>query len=315
MQKQEQTRTTPGVWNAIVTGFDLTAKNLWLLALPLLLDLFFWIGPRLHFQTLIAGLVASLPQEPQILELAAPVLEAAPRTNLFTVLSVPLVGVPTLMATLSPESLPVQPAAGEVSSWGVWVLLFAGLMALGLLLTAVYYMMITAVVSQPPGRIDWRYWARKWAPATRRLFGLALLFIGVSLLIYLPISFVGAVAFLIAAPLGTLILLMAPLVLVWVVIYLSMAPQIIFLEEQPALRAARGSLGFVQHNLLPVLLLLLLILLAGTVVDWLLVLAENGTWFTLINIAGHAFVSTALVTAIFVFYRDRAAGAAGQSSA
>lgn len=314
MQKQEETRTQPGVWQAIVTGFDLTAKHPWLLILPILLDLFFWLGPRLQFQSLITDLIATLPQDPQLLEFMGPLTEVAPRTNLFTVLSVPLIGVPTLMATLSPETLPLQPAAWEVDSWGVWVALFMGLLVIGLLLTAVYYLMITAVVSQPPGRIDWRYWAGKFAPATRRLFALALLFVAISLLIYLPISFVGAIAFLIAAPIGTLILLVAPLVLVWVVIYLSMSPQIIYLEERPALRAARESLSFVQRNLLPLLLLLLLVLLAGTVVDWLLVLAENGTWLTLINIAGHAFVSTALVTALFVFYRDRAVtgGAAGR---
>jgi hypothetical protein len=229
------------------------------------------------------------------------------------VLSVRLVGVPTLMATLSPEALPLQPLALEVDSWAVWVALLVGLLVIGLLFTAVYYMMITAVISQPPGGLDRRYWSGRLGPATRRLFALALLFVAISLLIYLPISFIGAIVFVIAAPIGTLILLMAPLVMVWVVIYLSMSPEIVFLDERPALRAARESLVFAQRNLLSLLLLLLLVLLAGTVVDWLLVLAESGTWLTLINIAGHAFVSTALVTALFVFYRDRAisGGAAG----
>jgi hypothetical protein len=305
MQKQEQTTITPSVFRAIIGGFDLTAKHLWLLIVPVLLDLFFWLGPRLHFQTLIEQLVASLPQEPELLDLAAPLLEAAPRANLFTVLSVPFVGVPTLMATLSPETLPVIPGTLDVGSWWAWIALLAGFMILGLLFTAVFYVMITAVVSPGTDGPDWRSWPGRIGTAWKRLLVLALFFVAISMVVYVPISVIGGLIFVFFPPLGTLILLIAPFMLIWAVIYLSMAPQIITLYDQPALRAARESMRFVQKNLLAVLLLLLLILLLGTVVDWLLILAENGTWFTLINILGHAFVSTALVTALFVFYRDR----------
>jgi hypothetical protein len=63
----------------------------------------------------------------------------------------------------------------------------------------------------------------------------------------------------------------------------------------------------VQGNLTVVLAMLLFIILIGALVDWLLILAENGTWFTLFNILIHAFVSTSLVTAFFVLYEDRSA--------
>jgi len=39
--------------------------------------------------------------------------------------------------------------------------------------------------------------------------------------------------------------------------------------------------------------------------DWLLLLAEDGGWFTAVSILGHGFVSTSLVVATFNFYRDR----------
>ncbi len=315
MQKQERTAVTPGVWNAIITGLDLTAKHLWLLLLPVLLDLFFWLGPRLHFQTLIEEMVAALPQETDLLEFAAPLLEVAPRTNVFTVLSVPFIGVPTLMATLSPETLPVAPSSTDIDSWGVWIALFLGLMVLGLFLTAVFYVMISSVVAPPAVGRSFGSWLAVSGKVFQRLLLLTLFFIAVSLAIYIPISLVGALAFVFSAPLGTFILLVAPFVLIWVVIYLSVAPQIIVLDNQPALQAVRGSVLFVRHNLLAILLLLLSIILVGTIVDWLLVVAENGTWFTFVNILGHAFVSTALVTALFVFYRDRSAPRAPADSA
>jgi hypothetical protein len=305
MRKQEQTAVTPSVFQAIATGFDLTAKHLWLLVLPVLLDAFLWLGPQMHFQTLIERIVDSLPQEANLTELVAPLVDAAPRTNLFTVLSVPFVGVPTLMSMLSPETVPLQPVAYDIDSWGIWIALFVGMIVFGLLLTAVYYVMIASVVNPWSEGVGLTGWAAKVGITWIRLLVLALFFLVISLIIYLPVSFVGAVAFMIAAPIGSLIMLIAPIILIWVVVYLSVAPQIIVLEERPALRAARESMRFVQQNMLAVFLLLLLILLASTVVNWLLVLAENGTWLTLLNILGHAFVSTALVTAIFVFCRDR----------
>jgi hypothetical protein len=139
-----------------------------------------------------------------------------------------------------------------------------------------------------------------------RLLVLALLFIAIAMTVYLPISLVGGIAFMFSPAVGTLILLAAPFIIIWIVIYFSMTPQIILLDSLPALRAVRESARFVQRNMLTVLLLLLIILLVNTIVDWLLVMAENGTWLTVINLLGHAFISTALTTAVFVFYRDRA---------
>jgi len=54
-------------------------------------------------------------------------------------------------------------------------------------------------------------------------------------------------------------------------------------------------------------LMILAILLLGAIIDWLLIAAENGTWFTMFNILIHAFVHTGFVTAFFILYQDRSA--------
>jgi hypothetical protein len=41
--------------------------------------------------------------------------------------------------------------------------------------------------------------------------------------------------------------------------------------------------------------------------------ADDGSWLTLGTITGHAFVSTALIVATFLFYRDRVRPAAQQN--
>jgi hypothetical protein len=65
------------------------------------------------------------------------------------------------------------------------------------------------------------------------------------------------------------------------------------------------SFQIVRRNLLSGLGLLLSLIVISQLLDWLLLMAEDGSWFTLVSIMGHAFVSTALVTATFLFYRDR----------
>jgi hypothetical protein len=305
MQKQEEKSATPSVWSALASGFDLTARHPWLLLLPIILDLFIWLGPRLRFQALIEQMVAILPQEAQIVELSSELSQLAPQTNLFSVLSVPLMGVPVLLAGLAPERTPLVSRIIEIGSGTEWLLLFVFLSALGLLLTAIYYVAIGAVVRQqaPESGRDWlAITGRGWL----RLAGLALLFMVIATIIYIPISLIGAIFFILNSTLGMMVVLLAPLVLIWVVIYLSFAPPGITLNDRSLLRAVKESVQLVQSNLVTVLTILLLILLLGAIVDWLLILADNGTWLTIFNILIHAFVNTGFVTAFFIIYQDRA---------
>ncbi len=308
MQKQEQTSTVPGVWSALASGFDLTTKHPWLLLLPILVDLFFWLGPRLRFQGIIDQIIVSLPEETGILELAGQLAEAGPQTNLFTVLSLPLIGVPAMLAGLAPERTPLSPKIHEISGVTEWLVLFAILSLVGLLLTAVYYGTVASVVGkrnrsgkdQSSGT-----WVASIGVNWLRLLGFALLFLLLAVIVYVPVSMVGAIFFLLNSTLGMLVLFVAPLIIIWITIYLSMTPQSITLNGQPLFRALRESVLLVQTNLLAVLSLLLIILLLSAIVDWLLIMVESGGWLTLVNILGHAFVHTALLTAFFIFYQDR----------
>ena len=145
VQKQDKTTALPGVLATISAGFELTTRFLWLMLLPALLDLFLWIGPRLSFRTLIESTLetslALLPTDmmtidPQLL------LETAGRLNHFAYLSVSLLGVPTLMREIPPQTTPLTPAViegGGALAWFGYLLLFT---VLGLLLTALYYNLI-----------------------------------------------------------------------------------------------------------------------------------------------------------------------------
>ena len=138
-----------------------------------------------------------------------------------------------------------------------------------------------------------------------RLIGLVILFLFIAMILYTPLIIIGSVLLVINPALGSIAALAGIFLMSWVVIALSMAPFGIVLNGRPVLKAVVESTRLVQTHLPSVLYLLIAIFFIGAILDWLLFAVENGTWLTLINIAGHAFVSTALVAAVFIFYRDR----------
>jgi hypothetical protein len=123
MRENEHTVSPPGVMATLSAGFDLTAKHLWLVLLPVALDLFYWLGPRLSFQQLVEQLVSFWQQETLLMGIDADMLlELAPRTNLFTSLSLPVIGVPAFVVGLVPERTPFPTQIVELESFWTWAL-------------------------------------------------------------------------------------------------------------------------------------------------------------------------------------------------
>jgi len=190
MQEQEQITTLPGVFATIAAGFDLTAKHIWLLALRVILDVFYWLGPRLRFQDLITEILALLPQEADLLDIGSQLAQVAPRTNLFTTLTVQLIGVPALMVGLVPEKTPISPQVLDVTTWSGWIGLFALFSIIGLLLTAIFYTLMAFALNKqtPDGEIlSSDQWAKRVGTSWIRFIGLVLFFLLIVFIIYILI--------------------------------------------------------------------------------------------------------------------------------
>ncbi|MCS7040797.1 MAG: hypothetical protein RMN24_02340, partial [Anaerolineae bacterium] len=107
MTTATQTQSKPlGVIDAIQRGFDLINHRLWLLLIPVLLDLFLWRGPRLSpAPWLDARLDAFLAQPELSAELPSDFLLMLEETrlmvnnlNLFALLTGLVTGLPSFMA-------------------------------------------------------------------------------------------------------------------------------------------------------------------------------------------------------------------------
>ena len=138
-----------GVIGCLRAGFEVVGRNPWLVGLPVLLDLFLWLGPRLSIEPLVDTLVRMLKMQPiadpsaarQVTQATELLQEFGKHSNLFSVISgLPLLTVPSLLAQRAPGSL--SPLA-QTSTWAVRgtftpLVLMLAIIAVGVLLGLVY---------------------------------------------------------------------------------------------------------------------------------------------------------------------------------
>lgn len=280
------------------------------MVIPAVLDLFLWIGPRLSFRPLIESLAAQMPEQALLMDMG-PMLETfAARLNHFTYLSVSLMGVPALMTGLTPEKTPLQPQIIERAGWGEWFGYMALFTVAGLLLAAIYYSLIAYVLRRtgaaaagtkmPPLHIG-RRTLRTWL----RLLGLVALFLAFVVVVTFPVALLAGVVSLLSQMLATVLLMGAAVFVIWIVMFLGYTPQGMTLNPRGFLPSLVESVNLFRANLPSSLGLLFLVTLIRRLLSLILLTADSGTWVTGINLLAHAYISTALIMALFIFYRDR----------
>ena len=294
----------PGIIATLVAGFELATSHLWLLAFPIILDLFYWLGPRLRIIDAVSDSVAILRDEPAFASLVDNMIELAPRINLFTSLSVPIIGIPALMGGLIPEETPIKTVNYEIGGDFSWILIVIALSLIGLGLTALYLYLIGRVlkVASEIELLTFSESLRSLFVAFMRLLGFVIVFAVVLLLLAIPLLPVAFLLGMINSNLFFGVILVAFIV---VVAYLSLAIPGIVMNNRPIFMAIRESIKLVFRNLMQTLNLLVIVFLIANGTNLLWHMADDGSWITLVSILGHAFISTALASTIFVFYRDR----------
>lgn len=302
-----------GVLACITAGFEITARRPWLLLLPVLLDLFLWLGPRLSVAPLLAEVKATIPPEAvgnstnyQILQETLDQLSG--QFNLFGTLSPgPLVGLPTLMRTRmmrtdAPAANPwgLRPTWTVASLAGLWGYAFLFGM-IGLALNVLYLRQVGQSVIQetesalPGPGSPIALWIQ--------LCVSVLVALPMALLITMPMAL--AVSGLLTPGLGSILSLVLLSFIFYVVFHLVFVVPGLVQLRKPLLRAVWESALLVQVDFMRVLALVLIILGVTAGLNFVWSLPEPTSWATLVGIGGHAFVATALTVALFVFYQER----------
>ncbi len=294
----------PGIISTITKGFEFTTRHIWLLFIPITLDIFYWLGPRLNITAIVSEAISILNSESALSGLVEEILVVAPRINLFTNISVPIIGVPALMAGTIPEDTPINTLNIELTNSLSWLFILFALTILGIGLTTIYLGLISWSLKlengyEFPGAMEF---AGSTLLAIFRLLGLGLAFMLIVFLVSLPML---PIAFILGL-ISTALMGGALLIIIFIVVaYLSLAIPGIIYNNRPIIKSIVESVRLVYRNMLSTvnILLIAILIINGTNILWHM--ADNGSWLTLISIIGHAFISTGLAASIIIFYRDR----------
>ncbi len=306
-----------GLIDTLSAGFDRTAKRLWLILIPVLLDLGVWLGPRLSLNGLMQSAIRLLPdgtelgtQYAQAIELSRSWLaEVGQTTNLLTLLSMRVLGLPGLSGSLVPPAAPATMIQRTID-------IQSGLAALGVMLLLLFLGLLVGcgtlslmAADARDGQLSPGYalgvaW-RSWVRLTFLLSGTAVLVFGVVVGASMIAGLIGVVSMQLAAWILTF--------LAWTLIILSIYGGLLFyftsraviLDDKGLLSSMRSALHVLQRNLMASLgfILIVNLLHVGLLYIWRL-LAVN-TIGMIAAIVGNAYVNTGLVMASFIFYRER----------
>jgi hypothetical protein len=324
-----------GVVDALSAGFALVARRAWLLAIPVLVDLFLWLGVRLSVEPLVrealatvgslsgAGGASPLPEEAQ-----AALLQWAAQSNLFVLLRPPgfLVQgasagwlVPAAAEAATPAAFPgVQPLVLPISNLGTALAAGAGTFLAGLFLAALYLCWVAQALLQDEGAPWWpplRHVGRTWARfvAYTVALGLVLGMLALPLLALAALALASGQALLVwMVNLSSLAFLW---LWVWLVLYLFFAVEAMVLNRVGVWAGVWSSIQVVARNFWPTVGLFALstLIAAGTTVIWQRI--QGTLWGMAVGILGGAFIQTGLVAANLIFFRSRYARLAGVPAA
>ncbi len=294
----------PGLIASLAAGFDSVANSITVIALPVLFDLFLWFGPHLRLRDLFQPWLEQLPILYSNMTSAAN-LEAAQqiwsdlieRINLFSVLRTFPVGTSSLlsieMPILTPLGSPPTFEAGSILGligWGALAVL------VGWLIGALYYYWVSKVTLRPEILPLWKSLAQT-------IF-LSLIWVVLLFAVGMPVLTFLSLTTLISPALGQVVLFVAGMAALWLVVPVYFSAHGIYTYQMDALKAILNSLRMIRFTLPSTFLFLLLLTVIGQGLRFLWTTPPQDSWWMLVGIIGHAFVSTALLAASFIYYRD-----------
>lgn len=310
-------------WQSVIdslsAGYRFLGRRVELIAIPVLLDLWLWLGPQLSVAPLMEDFVryyertVGMEGMPSIAPAASPeiLLEASKHSNLMDALvSGSLLHVPSLLATIGQTG---RGALYEIGSAAAALGLFTGLSVLGLLI-GVFYMNLLARAlplggaAKPASAGEFvRLVLRQWL---RVMIFLVVLFV---LLVAgaLPVMIGSALLAFLSPALTSLFLFVFLGAVLVLMFYLYFVTAAIVLDDLPVHRAVFQSFAVVRGNFTATLLLIVLTSLISVGITLIM---SRLTQFSPVGVAAailvNAYIGSGLALALLVFYRTRVLRAA-----
>jgi hypothetical protein len=296
-----------GILASLVAGFDRVAGHPALILPPLVLDLFLWFAPQLRATTLIKGLADAIAvpsgMDPALAEQVQTVqqgiAELAARFNILSALSAIPAGVPSLMASRMPAANPLgfprtAETGGVATAVAGWVLFTLVGLAFG-----AFYNVVVARQLAPKDEVAplGQAWGR-FIALSAGLYGSLFMLMAVG-------AVIASAAALLLPLLGAALMFIILSFGFWLAIYLAFTPHGIIRYRLGLWKAMRESTRVVRWNMPFSVAFLALVMLVTYAAGWVWAMPADDSWFSILAVVGHAFVSAMLITASYAFYQGR----------
>ncbi len=302
----------PNLIGAIRSGFDAITNHIFLILFPIVLDLVLWAGPRFRLTGLIKSTsdqmleVYSL-QDPSMAELIQPVqaiwAEFAEQFNMLAILRTYPVGITSLLVAQLPVDSPLGVMASwEIDSFGGVFVAFILIALIGIVLGTFYFLVVAqaAII----GDISWQEAFQQWPRASLQMLYLAILWVILLLFITIPGSLLISLVVLSGVSYGQCALLIFAGIVFWLILPLVFSPHGIVVNQNNFFTSIKVSANLARKTLPTTILFILVIFLISKGLDILWLFPSETSWFLLVGILGHAFVTTGLLASSFVYYQD-----------
>ena len=302
----------PNVLKSIRNGFDAITKHLVLLLFPIGLDLFLWFGPHLQIKSLIKGLILSMNEVPGLMpadfgEVVKAGQEiwtaAAERINLLIGLRSLPVGIFSLFTGILPIENPLgSPIFWDISSLGTALLIVLIAFTLGIFMGGLFFSAVRQVALYDD--LNWRNIFQDWPRVSMQSGILSLIWI----IFFMAILVVGSCAAtgitLFSVSLGQMVIILFGIISFWLIFPLIFSPHGIYSKGQKAWKSILSSIRLTNLTFLKTSMFVLLVLLLNQGLNMLWQVPPENSWLMLISVIGHAFVTTGMLSASFVYYQD-----------
>ena len=307
-------RPALGVIEALSAGLEGVLRHPWLLLIPLALDLFLWVGPRLEAPALYQQFEPTLRQMAvemssstarlAVQDLSTLLQDFLAHYNLFSALSVSLVGVPVINAGVH-----VFPPGGAMpwswllSDFDAYLLAIVALSVAGLFLSALFWTLLSGYVRGE------RFVVASWLQASWRMWKplllLLLCLIAIVLMSIFPLLMVMFTFAAISPGLASLVPLLAMAMLSWLIFVSMFTPHGLALYRISLGQAIRISTLVVRYNFSPTVWLVVLALSISMGMGLIWDGIPFDSLWRVVAMAGSAVIGTGLVLASLLYYQNR----------
>jgi hypothetical protein len=176
------------------------------------------------------------------------------------------------------------------------------LLLVGLIVGSFYYILVAEVSLQ--GKANFRKVFKNWSWSSLQGISLATALLILFIIISIPsMCAISAIA-LVGMPLAQFAFFLYIGIILWIAFPLLFSAHGIYVNHLSALMSVKRSMLMTRMTLPTTAIFFVAIFAISEVMNILWRVPPENSWLTLIGISGHAFITSALLAASFIYYRD-----------